>query len=151
MGYGTIYRDQVILMEPAVNPNDAVRLSQVSGSATLFFNTDLPFPKGNDFNYDIIAPNGYVVSAIKIKMSTVNSVGAATLTVTNVTTGNTVLNGANYNLGSLVAATVTGLGLTATSADKTFSTDQILRINISTASPSANGLGLYLLVVGAVT
>jgi hypothetical protein len=151
MGYGTIYRDQVILMEPAVNPNDAVRLSQVGGVASIFFNTDLPFPQGDDFNYDIIAPLGFVVSAIKVKMSTVNSVGTATFTATNVATGNTVLNAANYNLGSLVASTVTGLGITGTTADKTFTADQILRINISTTSASANGLGLYLVILGAAS
>jgi hypothetical protein len=79
----------------------------------------------------------------KVYSAVVNTVGAYTLTITNNTTGQTVLNAASFDMNTLTADTVTDLTLTSTSADLSFDENDRWTVALTSDNAGFDGSGIY--------
>jgi hypothetical protein len=73
-----------------------------------------------------------------------NTAGTYMLTITNNATGNTVLNAASFDMGTLVADTVTSLTLTGTGADLSFSENDRWTVSLASNDAGLNASGVYI-------
>jgi hypothetical protein len=76
-------------------------------------------------------------------MSTPNTVGTYTITVTNVGTGNTCLAAASFNMNTLAANTVTALSLTTNEADLTFAPMTRWLVTLTSNNVGFDGAGVH--------
>lgn len=83
------------------------------------------------------------LSGVDVYCATVNTQGTYTLTITNVATGNTVLNAASFDMNSLTADTVTQLTLTSTSTDLDFSARDRWTVSLASNNASLDAAGVY--------
>ena len=98
---------------------------------------------GNTIAYEGYTPEACTLSEITVFMKTLNTQGTYTATFTNVTTGNTVLSTANFNMQTLSANTWTTLTLTGTASDLSFAADDRFRISFASNNASFDGSGIY--------
>lgn len=85
--------------------------------------------------------------AVRVYMAVVNTQGNYSLTVTNNGTGNTVLSAASFDMNTLVADTVTTLGLTAVGADLTFAASGRWTVVLTSDDAEFDGSGIYIELV----
>lgn len=98
---------------------------------------------GNTIVYEGYTPEACTLSEITVFMKTLNTQGTYTATFTNVTTGNTVLGSANFNMQTLSANTWTTLTLTGTASDLSFAADDRFRVSFASNNTSFDGAGIY--------
>jgi hypothetical protein len=114
-----------------------------AGGGYLWFQKDFPRAPNTTIEYNGWVPVAATLSAVRVKMETVNTQGSYTLTITNVTTAATVLNAASFDMNTLVAGAVTSLTLTGTSADLSFSAGGEWVVSLVSNSASFDGAGIY--------
>jgi len=95
-----------------------------------------------------IVYEGYVsvpctLTQIVVFMKTLNTAGAYTATFTNVTTGNTLLGSASFDMQTLTADTWTVLTLTSTGGDLAFAGGNRYRASFVSDNASFDGTGIY--------
>ena len=98
---------------------------------------------GNTIVYEGYTPEACTLSEITVFMKTLNTQGTYTATFTNVTTGNTVLSTANFNMQTLSANTWTTLTLTGTASDLSFAADDRFTVSFASNNTSFDGAGVY--------
>ena len=98
---------------------------------------------GNTIAYEGYTPEACTLAEITVFMKSLNTQGTYTVTFTNVTTGNTVLSTANFDMQTLTANTWTALTLTGTSSDLTFAADDRFRVVFASNNASFDGSGVY--------
>tara|TARA_R100001510_G_C7656070_1_gene215680 strand:- start:3929 stop:4912 length:984 start_codon:yes stop_codon:yes gene_type:complete len=98
---------------------------------------------GNTIVYEGYTPEACTLAEITVFMKTLNTQGTYTATFTNVTTGNTVLGSANFNMQTLSADTWTTLTLTGASSDLTFAADDRFRVSFTSNNAAFDGTGVY--------
>jgi len=91
-------------------------------------------------------PDLTTLVSVSVRINTVNTAGAHTITVTNIGTGNSVLTGANFDLTGLSADTVTNLVLTSTASDLDFAALGEWKVSIASNNAGYNGSGLRVLL-----
>ena len=104
-------------------------------------------PNTNQGN-NTIEYEGYVsvastLSQIVVYMKTKNTQGGYTATFTNLTTGNTLLNAANYDMQTITADTWTVLTLTGTAGDLAFAPGNRFRAAFTSNDLNFDGTGIY--------
>jgi hypothetical protein len=98
---------------------------------------------GNTIVYE-----GYVLvpctlSQIVVFMKTLNTAGTYTVTFTNVTTGNTLLSSASFDMQTLTADTWTAMTLTSTGGDLAFAGGNRYRASFVSSDSGFDGTGIY--------
>lgn len=99
---------------------------------------------GNTVNYYFWLPYAWRLAYLQAYARTPNTVGTHTLSATDGAAAS-VLSGANFNLNTLVANTVTSLGL-ATGSPLEFAADEVLTLSVVSNNAGFDGSGLYFLV-----
>ena len=102
----------------------------------------------NTINYRFWLPYAWRLDALQAYIQTVNTQGTCSLTATESSGGSTVLTGASFDLNTLVASTVTSLGL-ASGSVLDFNANEILTLSVASNNALYNGSGLFWLL-GAV-
>jgi len=98
---------------------------------------------GNSIIYEGYTPEACTLAEIVVFMKTLNTQGTYTATFTNVTTGNTVLGSASFNMQTLSANTWTALTLTGTTSDLTFAADDRFSVTFTSNDAAFDGSGIY--------
>lgn len=106
---------------------------------------------GNTIVYEGYVPSAGTLAQVVVFMKTLNTQGTYTATFTNVTTGNTVLSAASFDMQTLSADTWTALTLTGTSADLTFAAGNRFRASFASNNADFDGTGVYFTMRFTVT
>ena len=127
------------------NPGDSIISSGGNIVGVDLVRQDVPSTNqgGNTIVYEGYTPEACTLSEITVFMKTLNTQGTFTATFTNVTTGNTILGSASFDMQTLSADTWTTLTLTGTSSDLTFAADDRFRISFASNNASFDGSGIY--------
>ena len=101
---------------------------------------------------DTVEYRGWVHEActlvrVRAYMAVLNTQGNYTLVVTNNGTGNTALSAASFNMNTLVADTVTPIGLTITPADLVFGGAGRWTVSLTSDNVAFDGSGVYIELV----
>lgn len=104
---------------------------------------NVPNLPNNTYRFEGWAPIDATVTDISVYMATVNTQGNYTAVFTNETTGFSMLVGANFDMNTLVAGTVTSLPLTGTASDLTFSAGDQWSAEFISDDLSFDGDGTY--------
>jgi hypothetical protein len=144
----TVFYDNTASGLTAENVQDAIdEVAALAAIAPVVYHKNMPEIPNDTVRYRGWAPIACELIGVRVYMQTVNSVGTYTLTVTNNATGNTVLSAASFNMNTLVAATVTPVGLTGVAADLLFATLDRWTIALTSNNPGFNGEGIYVELV----
>ena len=115
----------------------------LSGALLDRHHINMPESGGTTVDYIGWAVVPCTLTLVKVLMSTVNTIGTYTLTITN-HAGTTVLNAALFDMNSLGAGAVTTLTLTAVAADLAFAVDDKWTIALTSSDAAFDGQGIYI-------
>jgi hypothetical protein len=107
----------------------------------LVYPLEFPAYAGKSINRTGTVPRPAVLVALRVYMELVHTLGTYTLVFTNVETGQTLLAGASFDMGTLSDDTWTEVTLTGSLSDKTFSPNDRWRVTM-TANATFNGQGI---------
>lgn len=99
---------------------------------------------GNTIQQRYIAPFAVELGTLRVSMETVNTQGNYTLVVTNLSTGNTMLSAANFNMNSLSAGTPGVVARTGTAADRQLNAGDRFLVQLASDDASFDGSGTFL-------
>jgi hypothetical protein len=115
----------------------------VGPGATPFVHKNVPALPNNTFRYEGWSPVNAVVTDVSVAMAPVNTQGNYSISVTNVTTGNTMLVAATFDMNTLAAATPTSLTLTGSPSDLNFSVGDEWAVELISDDLAFDGVGIY--------
>jgi len=121
------------------------------GGGSPFIHKNVPPLPNNTFRYEGWTPIDAVVGDISVRMDSLNTMGNYTATFTNVTTGNTMLAAASFDMNTLVAGAVTPLTLTGTVGDLTFSAGDEWAAEFTSDDLGFDGSGIYFSILFGTT
>lgn len=117
-----------------------------ASSSTLSIHKEVPPGPGTTVRYRGWMPVGCVVTAVRVYMFTVNTVGNYTATFTNRETSGSLISPTSFDMNTLVADTVTDLGL-GSLANRTFSAKHRWVAEFTSDNAGFNGDGIYFEIV----
>lgn len=139
------YNNATLQWEQSINGGayTAIGSGGGGGGGILEYHQDFPASPGSSVQYRGWVPATAELTAVRVYMQVVNTVGSYTLAVTNEGTGNTCLSAGSFNMNTLVATNVTSVALTAVPADLQFAAQGRWTINLTSGNPGFNGSGIY--------
>jgi len=116
----------------------------------LVYHKEMAALAGGTVTYRGWVPQACTLTAVRVYMQGVNTVGAYTATVTNIGVGASVLTAATFDMNTLTPATVTTLGLSATPTDLEFSASGLWTFSLTSDSAGFDGSEIFFELVFAL-